>query len=97
MKTKKTRQLVEQLARQIENGELKETKDILMTQDDEGFSVAHSLAFNSDITKWSTDDKDILVLKNDEGFSVAHVLAAKSEITKWSTHEKDILMLKNDE
>jgi len=84
-----------EIARQIEKGIIKETKEILMKQDEDGWSVAHALASCSDRTKWSTNDKEILMLQDEEGESVASTLAIYSSITKWITNDKDVLMLQD--
>lgn len=78
----KSKEEIMELAKQIEKGELKETKEILMLQDDDGWSVAHRLAYWSDKTGWETEHKDIK-LQDDDGWSVAHWLAYCSNKTNW--------------
>ncbi len=53
---------VRAIARQIESGEKQETKDILMLKDQDGWTVAHELAWNSWKTNWQTEDNEILKL-----------------------------------
>ena len=83
------------LALKIEEGKIKETKEILMKQDEDGWSTAHELAIHSGETGWSTKDKEILMMQTDYGYSVAHCLAYNSGETGWSTKDKEILLLKN--
>ena len=78
---------------QIENKEIAETKEILMRQNKDGFSVAHRLAWRADTTNWSTDDKEILLLQDKDGDSVAHWLA--SWHLTWITDDLEILSLAN--
>jgi len=51
---------IKEFARQIENKEIVETKEILMKQDSDGWSVAYLLADYH--PTWTTDDPEILSL-----------------------------------
>ena len=82
---------IDKIARQIENKEIVETKEILLLQNKNRNSVAHWLAYHSDTTKWSTNDKDILKLQDKDEWSVAHQLA-KAHPT-WKTDDIEILSL----
>lgn len=62
-----------------------------MRQDEYGISVAHCLAYNSNITKWSTSNKEVLMLQNRRGNSVAHKLADNHPT--WKTEDIEILSL----
>jgi len=77
--------------RQINNKEIVETKEILMRKDDYGYSVAHELANNSDMTGWYTEDKDVLMLQDKQGENVAHRLAWNHPT--WKTDDPEILSL----
>jgi len=81
-------------ARQIENKELIETKEILMRKGEGGWSVVHVLAWNSDNTKWQTFDKEILMLQDENETSVAHCLAYKHPT--WKTDDLEILSFYGD-
>ena len=85
---------IKKFARQINDKEIAETKEILMRQNDFGSSVAHELARNSNITNWSTEDKDILLLQNKNRTSVAYWLA-KYHPT-WTTDDLEVLSLYSD-
>jgi len=79
------------LARQIENKELIETEEILLLQDEYGWSVAHYLAIYSDRKNyWSTENKEVLMLQTSSGVSVAYLLA-KYHPT-WKTDDIEILI-----
>ena len=82
---------IKEFARQIENKEIKETKEVLRRKDEGGWSVAHELAFPSDVTNWSTGDKEILKLKDKGKWSVAHELAYIHPT--WSTGDIEVLSL----
>ena len=82
---------IKEFACQINNKEIPETKEILMKQDEDGWSVAHELAYHSGTTNWSTNDKDILMLQEEDGISVAHRLAYYHPT--WTTHDPEILSL----
>jgi len=82
---------IRELAYQINNKEIIETKEILMRQNKDGFSVAHRLVWDSGYTSWSTNDKKILMIKDKDGYSVAHGLAHHH--STWITDDPEILSL----
>ena len=84
-------------ARKIENGEVKETPELLMAKsfEKEATDVAHWLAYNSKHTLWFTDNKEVLMAQDMYGDSVAHILMHKHPT--WATIDPEILSLKNKE
>jgi len=82
---------IKKFARQIANKKLKETRETLIRQDDTGYSVAHELAYNSDIIEWETSEKDILMMQDKDGYSVAHWLSFAHPT--WTTDDPEILSL----
>ena len=66
-------------------------KNILLIQDNNGNSVAHWLAFDSNETGWVTDDIEILLLQNDKRSCVLDFLI--SYHPTWTTTNKKILEL----
>ena len=92
MKKKKyTFEEIKKFARQIENKEIAETREILMRKDETNWRVAHELAVPSDVTNWSTENKEILKLKDENKWSVAHELAYNHPT--WSTGDIEVLSL----
>ena len=82
---------IKEFASQIENKDIIETREILMKQNENEYSVAHQLASNSDTTNWSINDKEILMLQKENGISVAHYLAYNHPT--WTTDIPEILSL----
>jgi len=87
---------VGEIVEMIREGDLEETEAALSQQGENGWSVAHELANDSDRTKWFTEDRRILLLQEDEfGATVAHVLAYQHPT--WTTDDPRILMVKDKE
>jgi len=84
-------QEINKFARQINNKEIAETKEILLLQDEFGWSVAHWLVSR---TTWSTDDRDILMLQDMHKESVAHLLSDYN--LNWTSDIPEIISLTND-
>lgn len=83
------------IANKILREEIASSRAILRKRDDQGNTVAHLLAADSEYSGWSTDDFVILRTKNKDGISVAHLLALSSDKTKWGTDRREILKLKD--
>ena len=83
---------IDKFAHQIENKKFIETKEILMRQTDEGYTVAHKLAWSANLTDWETCDKEILMLQYEKSsYSVAHHLADYHPT--WTTSDIEVLSL----
>lgn len=73
---------------------LNKNKQLLLTADSHGTTIAHWLAYYSkDGLNWYIDDKEVLKTKNKDGIAVAHVLAYYHP--QWHAEDKDILNLKD--
>ena len=84
---------IDEIAKMIRDGVVKETDELLKVANVNKATVAHILAGTSPKHYWSTDNKEILKLTNTSGSAVALYLARLAFATGWTTNDPEILKL----